>query len=72
MNAIGDQITQAEKTFADIKSIETYKAQMRELGIEIEADQFERQLQDLQYNLDQQVSTAVQKTINEFNQLDAN
>lgn len=66
-DAVQKQIASAEQTYAQLKQFEQNAAQMRELGIDVNAEQFEKQMSDLTYKLDQQVSRAVQDTINQFN-----
>lgn len=67
LESVGKQLTQAEQTFWQLKQMEQNAAQMRELGIKYDAEAFEKEIDDIQYKLDQQVSKAVQDKVNEFN-----
>lgn len=69
IDAMGKQITEAEQTYAQIKQMVQNKEQMRELGIEMDAAAFEKDMTDLQNNLDSQVTKAVQEKINQINSM---
>lgn len=66
MDAISRQLANANTTFQNLKAVEVNQKKLQELGIKFDAAQFEKQMTDLQDDLDNKVSKQVQNAINEM------
>jgi hypothetical protein len=64
LDAVSKQLDSAQTTFDNLKKVEANSAQMRALGVKYDAKAFEKQMDDLQSQLNNQVSSAVQDAIN--------
>ena len=71
IDAVQKQITQAETTYSQLKEMEAASNKMKELWVQFDSAAFEKQMGDLQDQLNSQVSVAVQDKINQLNALDA-
>lgn len=66
MDAISRQLRDADATFLNIKAVEASMKEMRKLGIDLDTSKFEKQMTDLQDDLDNNVSKQVQNAMNEM------
>lgn len=66
MDAISRQLASANTTFQNLKAVESSMKEMQRLGIEFDAKQFEKQMTDLQDDLDNKVSKQIQNAMNEM------
>lgn len=67
MEAISKQIADAERVFMNLKKLETDKESMRTLGLEYDANAFERQMVQMQNDLNTNVNMAIQEALNGLN-----
>ena len=70
LNAISNQMAQANQMFMDLKTTEANYQKIRELGIEFDANAFEKQMTDLQDKLDNVVTKQVQDAFNQMTSAD--
>lgn len=67
MEAISKQVADAERVFMNLKKLETDKESMRTLGLEYDANAFERQMVQMQNDLNTNVNMAIQEALNGLN-----
>ena len=67
MEAISKQVADAERVFMNLKKLETDKESMRTLGLEYAANAFERQMVQMQNDLNANVNMAIQEALNWLN-----
>lgn len=70
LDAVSRVVADAEKKFAELKQIETNAAQIRELWLKIDTNQFEKQMADISDDLNMKVWTQIQNALNEFTAAD--
>lgn len=67
LDAMKNQVSTAEQTFRELVQVEDNLKTIQKLWVEYNAQAFEKQMSDLQDQLDTQVSTALQWVITDFN-----
>ena len=64
LDAVANQIKEAEQTFSELKQVEANMKQIQELWIKFDAEQFEMKMQWLQDDLDNNVNKVIQDALN--------
>jgi len=67
MEAISKQVADADRVFMNLKRLETDKESMRTLWLEYDANAFERQMVQMQNELNTNVNVAIQEALNWLN-----
>ena len=72
LDAVQWQIAEADQKFAELKSIEATVKNIRDLWLDIDTAQYEKQMEDLQTDLDSKVNQQIQSAFNDLLAADAN
>lgn len=70
LQAVADNIADAEQKFWEMKRLEILAAEMREIWLEIDTANYEKQMQDLTNELNDNVDRAIQNAMNDMSAAD--
>lgn len=70
LTAVKDAVAEAERKFAELKQIEQNVAQIRELGLEIDTEAFEKTMADIADDLNMKVWSQIQNALNDMTAAD--